>query len=297
MELPVKVYVGTQREQMLACRVLEYSIQSRTKAQVEVLPLFEAIEVNDIRIPVPGDPKKRARTPFSFQRFAIPELKGYSGRAIYLDSDMIVFNDIVEIWTWPIEGIDMLSVKERIDSSRRPQFSVMVLNCTRLKWNVTEIVNGLGNGKWTYSQLVYEMAPASVVSAELPPGWNELENFVAGETALLHYTDMNRQPWLSTKNPYAVLWCKELLSAVREGWITRRYIESHVRDGWVRPSLLYQIDNEIADPRDIPAWVVQSDRRNFIPPHMKASGIGRSAVLVRLAGKFKRTLDSLLSQS
>lgn len=41
-EYPVKVYVGTQEEQMLATDVLEYSIKKHTKVDVEVIPLHRS---------------------------------------------------------------------------------------------------------------------------------------------------------------------------------------------------------------------------------------------------------------
>ena len=58
------------------------------------MPLHEAT----IPIPTPATPANRPRTPFSFQRFLIPELCGFKGRGIYVDSDMQVFEDIRGLW-------------------------------------------------------------------------------------------------------------------------------------------------------------------------------------------------------
>lgn len=267
MQEIVQVYVGTQVEQMLAVKVLEYSIQKYTEHPVAVIPLFEAVEAAGIEIPIPTDPQLRPRTPFSFQRFAIPQLNDYQGRAIYLDSDMQVFRDIYELWTWDFAGADVLSVSEPPGSGRPPQFSVMVLNCQQLCWNAADLIHQLETGRWTYQQFVLEMAPADTVGAVLPTEWNDLERFVAGNTALVHYTDMNKQPWLNRRNPLASLWCQDLLEAVEGGNISRAYVATEVKKGHVRPSLLYQIDQNIADPGQLPPDILQADALNFVPPH------------------------------
>ncbi|MEM6349166.1 MAG: glycosyltransferase [Cyanobacteria bacterium P01_D01_bin.14] len=264
----IKVYVGTQIEQMIAVKVLDYSIRKYTQQPVEVMPLFAAVEQASIEIPTPKDRQLRPRTPFSFQRFAIPQLNGYQGRAIYVDSDMQVFRDIAELWSWPFEGADLLSVCEPPDSGRPPQFSVMVLNCDQLRWDAPALVRQLEDGKWTYKQFMAEMAPADTIAAVLPSGWNDLERYTPGETALVHYTDMDTQPWLTVRNPLAQLWCADLLEAIQQGVLSRTDVQTEVEKGYIRPSLLYQIDHHISDPQQLPETVVQSDRHTFVPPHV-----------------------------
>ncbi len=274
---PIKIYLGTQIEQSLATAVLTHSIVSHTQHAVEIRPLYEAVAAAGIEIPTPTDPQLRPRTPFTFQRFAIPKLCQYQGRAIYLDSDMLVFRDISEIWQQPFkqtddrldaEQADLLSVPEPVGSVRSPQYSVMLLNCAQLQWNPTQLVDALQRGTWTYQQFVLEMSPAPRKIAALPLGWNDLECYDPMRTALLHYTDMPRQPWLSTVNPLASIWCSALLKAVTAGAISRATVQDSVDRGWARPSLLYQVDHQIAEPQRLPADVLQRDRYTFTPPHV-----------------------------
>ncbi|MBW4644603.1 MAG: glycosyltransferase [Goleter apudmare HA4340-LM2] len=269
VESPIQIFVGTQQEQMLAVKVLEYSIRKYASMAVEVTPLFTAVSQAGINIPEPQDPKIKPRTPFSFQRFAIPALKNYSGRAIYLDSDMQVFRDIKELWLLPFNGADLLSVYEPADFKRAPQFSVMVINCEKLKWDVVELVRDLERGKWTYEQFVLAMAPANKIAPVIPTEWNDLERYTAGKTALTHYTDMASQPWLTTENTLGWLWCQELFHAIQEGFISEKFLREEVDRGWIRPSLVYQIEHGIIDPRELPASVIQQDKLEFIPPHKK----------------------------
>lgn len=135
-QYPVKIYVGSQEEQMLSVKILEYSVKKRTTVPVEVFPLHKA----GIEYGVPKDPKNRQRTPFSFQRFLIPQLNKFEGRAIYVDSDMQVFKDIRQLWNLPMAANDLLTV-ERVDESQRDlQFSVILLNCAKLKWSINDVV-------------------------------------------------------------------------------------------------------------------------------------------------------------
>ena len=62
--------------------------------------------------PEPRARRNRARTPFSFAWFAIPELCGHAGRAIYLDSDMLVFGDINELESMPFSDAHVLCSRQ-----------------------------------------------------------------------------------------------------------------------------------------------------------------------------------------
>jgi hypothetical protein len=267
VQCPARIFVGTEPEQSLAFEVLRYSIQKHSSLSVQIDPLHRAIEDAGIEIPTPVSRSNRARTPFSFQRFAIPRLVRRQGRAIYLDSDMLVFRDIRCLWTWPFDGARVLSVNEPPELGRRPQFSVMVLDCAALDWDPGKIVRMLDEGALTYEQAMYEMKPAGQIAQVLPTEWNELERYEEGRTALLHYTDMSRQPWLTTDNPLARYWCETLFSGLDSGHISARLVEDAIRLGHVRPSLSYQIEHRITDPLLLPGSIRRQDRLNFVPPH------------------------------
>ena len=271
--MSIRIYLGTQLEQTLATAVLSYSIRRHTSQPVHITPLYEAVAAAGLDIPVPKDRNLRPRTPFTFQRFAIPALCQYQGKAIYLDSDMLVFQDISELWQQPFDRLgvptaDLLSVPEPPESGRSPQYSVMLINCAQLKWNAMQLVQALERGRWTYSEFVLNMSPAAVKRADLPFGWNDLERYDPARTALLHYTDMPAQPWLSVANPLAPIWCAELIRAIADGAITRETVQDSVDRGWVRPSLMAQVDRAIADPQQLPAAIIERDRYTFVPPHI-----------------------------
>jgi hypothetical protein len=271
-EVPVRVYVATEPGQMLATRVLEYSLRRRASITSVVYPIHDF----GFAIPEPQALENKPRTPFSFQRFLVPQAAGLEGRAIYLDSDMQLLRDIRQLWRLPMGDNDLLAVGEPTKTGRKPQFSVMLLNCARLGWKIDKIVTEMDSGRLTYSQLMYEMKVAERWAADIPPRWNCLER-CDGDSALLHYTDMERQPWIATNNPLARLWVKELRAAVAEGFITLDYVEEQIRSGFVRPSLLWQLQNDVDDVLLLPRKAKALDKE-FVPPYMALStkGLGRA---------------------
>jgi len=284
VESPIRVYVAATEAQMLAVRILEFSIRKWTSMSVSVQPLYQT----EIEIPTPRALEKRARTPFSFQRFLIPALTKYKGRALYLDSDMQVFQDLRPLWNTPFEGADLLTVREPKETGRRPQFSVMLLNCDQLKWDIRAIVEALDEDRLTYEELLYEMAVAPSIRAELDAAWNCLERYDPQYTALLHYTDMNTQPWLSQNNPLGYLWFRDLFEAVDSKFVDVAYLQDHVQRGFIRPSLLYQLEHRIEDSRILPRKARQLDD-SFVPP-FRTSPLQRSKPWTRSSAYFRAVL-------
>ena len=221
-------------------------------------------------IPMPVHRRNLPRTPFSFQRFLIPELCDYQGRAIYLDADMQVFADMAGLWGQPMQAHDLLTVSDG-GHGRQGQFSVMLLDCARLQWRIEDIVRGLDEGRFTYEQLLHGMCVASSVGRTIPAVWNSLERHEAQVTRLLHYTDMNHQPWVATSNPLAPLWVACLRRAMAASFISHAELQHEVAAGHVRPSLLTQIDAGVDNPAELRADVRRIDRA-FVAPYRSLTG-------------------------
>ena len=74
--------------------------------------------------------------------------------------------------------------------------SVMALDCERLDWDVEDVIAGLDEDRYTYSQLLMDMClvEPDEIADGLPPEWNHLERHEPGVTKLLHYTVIHTQP-------------------------------------------------------------------------------------------------------
>lgn len=281
----IRIFVAATPSEWLPMRVLEFSIHESTVLPVEVTALSSFKRP----IPVPKAEKNRPRTPFSFQRFLIPELCGYQGKALYLDSDMQVFQDIAKLWNQSLEDCDLQTVPE-MANERPGQFSVMLLDCTKLDWRIEEIVQSLDSGAINYEMLMYEMCLAKKIGKNLPQDWNSLERYEGGVTALLHYTDMHIQPWVSSENPLGHLWVSCLRRAIASGFIAQTELECEVSAGNVRPSLLIEVERGGEQMVDSPGSHRQVDR-GFVAPY-KRLHLGRTGILTSvrrlLGGIFRR---------
>jgi hypothetical protein len=235
-EAPVRVFIGADISQMLGAKMLEYSVRQNCAVTAQ----FDTMQ--SVQVPMPKDPKNQPRTQFSFNRFAIPQLAGYKGRAVYVDADMQVFRNFQELWDIPFGDAKVLYAPTS-DPRRPSQFSVLLLDCQRLDWDVKEIVRGLDEGRYDYDKLMKELCivPKEQVQDKIPPQWNSLELYEPGKTGLIHYTDMHTQPWVNARNKNGHLWVRCLRDAVHEGFITMAEVEQGVRDGFARPSLLLQM--------------------------------------------------------
>lgn len=238
----VRIFVGTDRSQMIGYEVLKYSIQRFSSLPVSMQPML------NLDLPEPNDKRQVQRTGFSFSRFAIPRLAGYRGKAIYMDADMQVFCDIRELWEIPFNGTKVV-IQEEIPSEhqavrtgksgrkRIKQCSVMMLDCEALDWLPEEIIAGL-DGAYTYPELMADLCilHEDEISYDIPFRWNSLEHWDE-TTCLIHYTDMNTQPWVSNANPFGYIWVRELKRMLDERVIDLGDVREEIARGYARPSL------------------------------------------------------------
>ncbi len=238
----IHVYCGADRSQQLAFRVLAESIRRHATRTVEI----RAIDNGDA--PAVADPRYAPYTEFSFARFAIPALAGHRGRAIYLDSDMLVFRDIAELWDAPLDAakvaieIGSRSDPEQTAHARNRHAAVMLLDCARLDWDVARIVAGLGRD-YDYNALMTldpVLAPGELRES-IPRGWNDLDRYDAQRTRLLHFTEIRTQPWVSPAHPHGGLWVDAVRHMLEEGTLTAAEVEAEVAAGYARPSLALQL--------------------------------------------------------
>ena len=243
MQKPMRVFVGTDDSQIVATKVLEYSIRKHASGPVE----FHGMTAD--RMPLPRDKKNKPRTGFSFCRLTIPQRCGYQDRGLYLDADMLVFTDIAELWRIPFGDQTVLCTWQgqppeawRNNPSFKTgrHYAVMLLDCERLHWDIRDIVRGLDEARYSYQQLMYDMcivAPEAI-DHRLAPEWNSIENYEAGRTKNIHYTVVPTQPWKCRTNPHGAIWDQHLTEAIAKGVVTRDDIESGVEAGYVHADLL-----------------------------------------------------------
>lgn len=294
--VPMKIFVGGVKEQALATQVLKYSIAKNSSISTEIILLYQVMQGPHFESYI-DNVSQASQIPFDSQRFLIPKLCDYSGRAIYIDSAVVALKDMAKLWLQPFGGAEIISVNHSLPTDRRTQFSVMVLNCEALLWDIDEILRGESDKELSSENLSYEMAAGGRVDLVLPTSWNSLE-YCDSTTSLLNYADMSTQPWLSANNKNGHLWCQYLLAAIDDGWIGRDFVLQEIARGHVRPSLKYQIEHNVVDPHLLPIAEIKADLLGFIPPYVSRPELKRKNELNRLLQlHIKRKLISKLKYS
>ncbi len=242
---PLRIYIGASRRDLVAARVLDYSIRKHASVPVRVIPMV------DFAVPRPRDQRNRPRTGFSFSRFLIPALAGHRGRAVYMDSDMLVFGDVAELAEVPLDPHQVLCTYQEAPPevwADNPSFhpgrhsAVMVIDCARAPWSIKEIVAGLDRGDFSYEELLADMRLDDSDIGVLPTEWNHLEHFEPGVTKLVHYTVVPSQPWRAGGNPLEHLWLDCYREAVEAGAVFPDEVRDLVKDRLVRRELLGPLD-------------------------------------------------------
>ena len=192
----IRVFIGYDENESVAYHVLSHSILRHASQPVSITPLvkqhmgkFYARE----RSPIES-------TDFSFTRFLVPYLSGYSGWSIFMDCDMLMTSDIAELWALRDEKYAVMCVKHDYVARDDVKFlgatqtkyekknwsSVMMFNnasCTALTPKVVAEESGLflHQYKWLGSD--------DQIGA-LPTTWNYLvgEMTMSSTPKLIHYT-------------------------------------------------------------------------------------------------------------
>jgi len=90
----INVFIGYDNKERVAYNVLSHSIIQNSTKPVAITP----IALNNIKDDFVRERNNLSSTEFSFSRFIIPHLMNYRGWALFMDCDMLMFEDIAELW-------------------------------------------------------------------------------------------------------------------------------------------------------------------------------------------------------
>ncbi len=215
----IRIFVGFDSRETVAYHVLSHSILSRATQPVEIAPLILS-QLKDIFW---RESHPFQSTDFSFSRFLVPYLCGYEGWALFCDCDMLMLDDVANLWNVRDENFAVQVVKHDHKPSEQKKFlnqpqsqyekknwsSVILFNTPKCKALTVDYVNEasgleLHQFKW--------LEDDSLIG-DLPPQWNHLVDYdptvPAEEVSFLHFTEGG--PYFDDYREcsYADLWFKE----------------------------------------------------------------------------------------
>ena len=245
-DVPV-VFIGSGEASLLERKVLIYSIRKNSPRVVQIV-VFNGTHNTLERegyAPEPAPLSLRAKyrniTEFSNYRFIIPQLCGFEGKAIYIDSDMICLADISDLFGSSLGDADFLA-KAFTASNGDPRWgmSVTLFDCARARFELERYIDEIDSGLYSYNDL-HQMTPRFLAVhpfrvAPIDPNWNSYDVFDQ-HTKLIHYTNLHSQPWKFRGHPYGSLWFRYLDEAHEAGFVSDADIELSIRRGYARLDL------------------------------------------------------------
>jgi hypothetical protein len=204
----LRVFMGFDSRQDEVSEVCRFSLSRRSSIPVEI----ELLRLSELRAAGlywrPEDPL--ASTEFTYSRFLVPYLAGYSGWALFCDNDFLWLSDVVELLALadpsmsvqcvqhvyqPIESVKM-DGKPQSAYPRKNWSSLMLFNCghpdiARLTPQAVNSVPAsyLHQMRWTDNDSI----------GALPAEWNWLEGsderFPGALPKAVHFT--RGGPWLN----------------------------------------------------------------------------------------------------
>ncbi|MFZ1745783.1 MAG: ELM1/GtrOC1 family putative glycosyltransferase [Nitrospirales bacterium] len=181
---PVRIFIGSEAAQYRAERILVWSIE-QVRDPGRVYEIFLMKELS-------GFDRSRWLTGFTNYRFAIPELAGSCGRAIYNDVDQVYLTDPGELFDHNLQEHGFLTIAPN-------DTSVMVMDCRKMA------------AVWSLEAAKFERKNAQIQRAlDTPNLWGKLEaewnardeEYQPGHSKILHYTALHTQPWHPFPNQF-----------------------------------------------------------------------------------------------
>lgn len=194
----LRVFIGFDPVETVAYNVLQHSIQRRASRPVSITP----VALSQLSGLMLRDRDPLQSTDFSFSRFLTPYLSNYEGWSLFMDCDMLVLDDIANLFALADDRYAVMVIKHEHRPSETTKFlgtiqtkyqkknwsSVVLFNNAKCKALTPEYVNSasgleLHQFKWLGNDELI---------GELPHKWGHLVGYdakvSAGSLSLVHFT-------------------------------------------------------------------------------------------------------------
>ncbi|ARP92487.1 glycosyl transferase [Bordetella genomosp. 9] len=197
MQDTVQLFVGCDPnngdlEQMM---VLDYSVRKHASLPVRIHWMRLTRRTDS---PWHCDPSRRSgwrtetwSTPFSALRWSLPACCNYEGRALYMDADILVLDDIAPVWRMPLENDAVMAARRDGDGWL---YCVTLWDCARARRHLPDLA-AMQRDPDTHGKLKRFFARRPDLIQPLDARYNCIdgEDLPAEAIGILHYSDMSTQ--------------------------------------------------------------------------------------------------------
>ena len=194
----IRVFIGFDPVETISYHVLSHSIHARASEPVSIAPLMLS-QLNGV---MTRECHELQSTDFSFFRFLVPSLCDFEGWALFMDCDMLVLDDMAELWKLRDDNFAVQVVKHHHVPEETTKFlgnpqskyekknwsSVMLFNNTKCRALTPQYVN-TATGLELHR---FQWLGDDDLIGDIPHRWNHLvgydETVAVGDVSNLHYT-------------------------------------------------------------------------------------------------------------
>ena len=197
----INIFIGYDSKEKVAYNVLSHSIIQNSTKPVAITP----IALNHLKDDFVRERNALSSTEFSFSRFMIPHLMNYQGWALFMDCDMLMFEDVAELWRMRDDSKAIQVCKHDYTPKEDTKFlgqvqtkyekknwsSVMLMNCKKCTTLTPDYVNK-ASGLELHQ---FKWLEGDHLIGDLPLEWNWLvgEYEYKDDVKNVHYTKGG--PW------------------------------------------------------------------------------------------------------
>ena len=214
----INIFIGYDSKEKVAYNVLSHSIIQNSTKPVAITP----IALNNLKDDFVRERNALSSTEFSFSRFMIPHLMNYQGWALFMDCDMLMFEDISKLWRMRDDSKAIQVCKHDYTPKESKKFlgqvqtkyekknwsSFMLMNCKKCTTLTPDYVNK-ASGLELHQ---FKWLEGDHLIGDLPLEWNWLvgEYEYKEDVNNIHYTKGG--PWFEeyAKCDYSQDWFRNL---------------------------------------------------------------------------------------
>ena len=212
------IFIGYDNKERVAYNVLSHSIIQNSTKPVAITP----IALNHLKDDFVRERNALSSTEFSFSRFMIPHLMNYQGWALFMDCDMLMFEDVSKLWRMRDDSKAIQVCKHNYTPKEDKKFlgqvqtkyekknwsSFMLMNCRKCTTLTPDYVNK-ASGLELHQ---FKWLEGDHLIGDLPLEWNWLvgEYEHKDDVKNVHYTKGG--PWFEeyARCDYSQDWFKNL---------------------------------------------------------------------------------------
>lgn len=189
-----KVFIGYEQAEEVAYHTLVSSIMKHASQPVAIIP----VDLRSLEGVYSRAHDTKQSNSFTYARFLVPYLCNYIGRALFMDCDMIVRDDINKVFDLVDSTHDVFCVQhpEYISKVKTKYLGNVQYNYPRKNWSSVMLFNNYRCRQLT-PEYVSEASPATLHRmywarsiGNLPKEWNHLvgEQDPNPDAKIVHYT-------------------------------------------------------------------------------------------------------------